>query len=258
MSDWFNELHSKRADLIRVHELNDFNLKTLLEDKYADPVHFVYELLQNAEDQCAKHVEFRLNTDHLIFKHYGQPFTRQDVASITNVGNSSKAGEANKIGCFGIGFKSVFDVTDRPKIYSTLEDEPFAFAIELKFVPIRLSCSEGLLAPNETRFIFPFKAGQEAEIFTKIASKLRTLGPETLLFLDHIESIKWHTTVASGEYVCERADPMSGKVQLLWEQGMHGAVKTTEQTTFLRYSKISSFKRGNSELKVSSRVSPGE
>ncbi len=251
MTDWFDELHDKRKRLVSTLEENNTDLRMLLEDKYADPVHFVYELLQNAEDQKAKHVEFLLTPDRLLFKHYGDTFKQRDVDSITNVGNSSKQGQVNKIGCFGIGFKSVFDVTSRPRIYSTLDEEPFAFAIEEKFVPVRLSCPKELLEPNETRFEFPFKQGQEAEIFSKVWKKLRELGPDTLLFLDHIEEIKWRTTTEEGIYLCERADPVSGKVQLVWEAGPRDTSKETQYMQFLRYSKIAPIKRGDSDLKVS-------
>ena len=251
MTDWFDELHDKRKRLVSTLEENNTDLRMLLEDKYADPVHFVYELLQNAEDQKAERVEFLLMPDRLLFKHFGNTFKQRDVDSITNVGNSSKQGQANKIGCFGIGFKSVFDVTSRPQIYSTLDDKPFAFAIEEKFVPVRLSCPKDFLEPNETRFVFPFKQGQEEDIFSKVWKKLRELGPATLLFLDHIESIKWRTTTHEGEYLCERADPVSGKVQLLWEAGPRNASKEMQYMQFLRYSKIAPVKRGDSDLKVS-------
>jgi len=80
----------------------------------------VFELLQNAEDQNAKRVRFELGTDRLVFTHDGDPFTRDNVVSITGIGNSDKPAQANKIGRFGIGFKSVFAVSDRPEVYSHL------------------------------------------------------------------------------------------------------------------------------------------
>ena len=44
------------------------NLLTLL---YSDKVHFIYELLQNAEDARATEVQFVLNADRLEFEHNG-------------------------------------------------------------------------------------------------------------------------------------------------------------------------------------------
>ncbi len=251
MSDWFDELSTIHQDFVTASKRMKGNLDALLENNYADPTHFVYELLQNAEDQGATCVEFIIDVDQLTFVHNGDPFRRQDVDSITNIAYSTKSSESNKIGCFGIGFKSVFDVTNRPRIYSTLEGEPFAFAIEDKLVPIRLSCPTSMLKPKETRFIFPFKPKQEADIYQKIQKKLRELGPETLLFLDRLEEIRWRGTLEEGAYLCERADTESGNVSLVWEQGKRGDSKVTQQAHFLRYSKTSNFKRDESDLKVS-------
>jgi len=75
-------------------------------DRYVDPTHFVFELLQNAEDQNASHVEFAIEPDSLIFRHDGEPFLREDVEDITGWGNSHKNYQANKIGRYGVGFKS--------------------------------------------------------------------------------------------------------------------------------------------------------
>ena len=91
--------------------------------KYSDSAHFVYELLQNADDTKATWVEFILAEEGLWFKHNGTiRFTitnpEEDendaeegnlghINAITSIGNSTKI-DAQKIGKFGIGFKAVF------------------------------------------------------------------------------------------------------------------------------------------------------
>src|SRR6185437_2215283 len=132
MPDWLAELSKNRRDWVTSTRLNNFEagIRGSTVDKYADPAHFVFELLQNAEDQEATHVRFRLEADRLVFTHNGNAFTRDDVVSITGIGNSDKPAQANKIGRFGIGFKSVFAVSNRPEVYTRLDGKPFAFAIE--------------------------------------------------------------------------------------------------------------------------------
>ena len=77
-----------------------------LSDLYPDNAHFVFELLQNAEDANATKVKFELKNETLTFKHDGdRDFNADDIDSITTIGDSKK--EVNKIGKFGIGFKSV-------------------------------------------------------------------------------------------------------------------------------------------------------
>ena len=127
---WFAELSRIRREWVTSTRQNKFEagIRRSTVDKYADPGHFVYELLQNAEDQEATWVRFALDRDRLVFSHNGKPFSVADVESITGIGNSDKPEQANKIGRFGIGFKSVFAVSDRPEVYTSLDGSPFAFS----------------------------------------------------------------------------------------------------------------------------------
>src|SRR6266487_4656612 len=104
MDSWFEELSLMRKKFVESARENKFDkgIRHSTVEKYPDPVHFVYELLQNAEDQGATEAQFQLFVDHLVFNHNGNPFTRADVKNITGIGNSDKPQEANKIGRFGI------------------------------------------------------------------------------------------------------------------------------------------------------------
>jgi HSP90 family molecular chaperone len=77
---------------------------------YTDKSHFVYELLQNAEDAGAKSIKFVQYADRLEVFHDGKPFTEQNLKSLCDIGASDKAGDLNQIGEFGVGFKSVFGI----------------------------------------------------------------------------------------------------------------------------------------------------
>ncbi len=205
MDNWFEELSLKRKrfdDSVQENEYGEgFRHSTV--EKYADPVHFVYELLQNAEDQGATEAQFALSADSLVFRHNGDPFTRADVKNITGLGNSAKSQEANKIGRFGIGFKSVFAITERPEIYTLLEGKPFAFAIEHLVVLAAISGNFEQGHRYNTQFVFPFIKGQESTLYSKIRERLSTLGFETMLFLQNLASIEWQTETDDGVYLRE-------------------------------------------------------
>jgi hypothetical protein len=81
VNDWFDELYENRCEWVEITRRNNFEsgIRQSAVDKYADPVHFVYELLQNAEDQEATEAGFTLMADRLIYQHNGHPVTRQDV-----------------------------------------------------------------------------------------------------------------------------------------------------------------------------------
>jgi len=116
----FSDLTKKRQNWIRVNKENSFDesIKNLLTDLYPDNAHFIYELLQNAEDADATEVKFELFQNKLKFYHNGNKFTYEDIDGITSIGRGTKANDINKIGKFGIGFKAVFAYTSTPKIYS--------------------------------------------------------------------------------------------------------------------------------------------
>ncbi len=185
MDNWFDELYLKRKKFVNSARENNFDkgIRQSTVEKYPDAVHFIYELLQNAEDQGATEAHFELFNDKLIFLHNGNPFTRADVENITGIGNSDKPREANKIGRFGVGFKSVFAITSRPEIYTELEGMPFAFAIEDLVVPEAIQWHHEKYAHYKTKFTFPFISGKEGSFYSTIRNKLTTLGFETLLFL---------------------------------------------------------------------------
>ena len=100
------EKRKKFLDGLAVNE-DDINLD-LFDDFYPDKAHFIYELLQNAEDAEATEVNFRLTSTRLMFEHNGRPFDDKDVRAITGIGFSTKKDDVDSIGRFGIGFKAVF------------------------------------------------------------------------------------------------------------------------------------------------------
>jgi hypothetical protein len=134
---WLDRLRERRRRWVNASRENAFDrgIWNATVEKYADPTHFIFELLQNAEDAGATRASFRLETDSISFEHDGRQFNRDDIEGVTGIGNTTKIDQANKIGCFGIGFKSVYVVTDTPAIHCRIEDQPRAFTIRDLVVP---------------------------------------------------------------------------------------------------------------------------
>ena len=157
----------------------------LLGQLYSERSHFIFELIQNAEDAGATEMTFELCQDRLEVRHDGRPFTPADVRGICGVGQSSKADDLTQIGKFGIGFKAVYAYTDSPQIYSAAEN----FRIE-KYVrpyPVRPAGE-----PAGTVFVFPFDRADvpPALAVREISAALTGLHAETLLFLRSVERIR--------------------------------------------------------------------
>ena len=79
--DQLSEKRKKlRQQLIENEAMDGF--KEVLTVLYSDKVHFIYELLQNAEDVGASKVQFILRADRLEFEHNGDElFEIEDVES---------------------------------------------------------------------------------------------------------------------------------------------------------------------------------
>ena len=131
---------------------------------YPDTAHFIYELLQNAEDMHATVARFILSENAIEFEHNGtkRSFNLADVDAITNIGNNAeKRNDVTAIGKFGIGFKAVFAYTDTPEIHSG----DYHFKIEDVYVPTKVK-NMRTVDPDGiewTKFILPFnKANKSA------------------------------------------------------------------------------------------------
>jgi hypothetical protein len=147
---------------------------------YTEQTHFIFELIQNAEDAGATRMCFRLCNHRLEVEHNGRLFDEPDVRGVCGVGEGTKSNDLTKIGKFGIGFKSIYAYTTCPEIHSGEEH----FRIEHYVRPESFEARE----PNAgftTLFIFPFFNPEEA--FQEIQQAFRKLSPQTVLFLRNIE-----------------------------------------------------------------------
>jgi hypothetical protein len=200
MNGFLESLMEQRRKFLEGLDANegDINLD-IFEDFYPDQAHFVFELLQNAEDTGATSAAFTLTEKGCWFEHNGtRAFTESDVRAITGIHNSTKKKSVDQIGKFGVGFKSVFVYTLTPTIYSS----NFSFQIIRLVMPAPVACDPFL--GNKTKFWLPFnnpnKPPQAA--FSEIKASLSELAETSLLFLPHIESIKWQAeNELSGEVI---------------------------------------------------------
>lgn len=187
---FLQKLSAKRQEWVKSSRENGFEegIQNLLTQLYPDKAHFIYELLQNAEDAQATHVHFDLQDDQLIVEHNGKrPFKEEDVDSITSIGQSTKKDDINQIGKFGVGFKAVFAYTTTPQVHS----QDYAFEIRDLVCPYPLNNHAS--PSTKTRFVFPFNhpVKSAATSFQETRDGLNELAHNTLLFLNSISKISW-------------------------------------------------------------------
>lgn len=113
-------------------------IKRLSLELYSKDTHFVLELIQNADDNtypseamtspagwaglvgaAPPSLKFVVGEDSILVLNNEVGFSEQNIRAICDVGKSTKgAHRSGYIGQKGIGFKSVFRVTDTPSIHS--------------------------------------------------------------------------------------------------------------------------------------------
>ena len=132
-------------------------LQRLSQELYSKDTHFVLELIQNADDnhysplltssaEAVPTLKFIVTPECVMVLNNEAGFTEKNIRAICDVGKSTKdPHRSGYIGQKGIGFKSVFRVTDVPEIHSN----NFHVKFDTKSGPI------GYILPHwvETSFI---------------------------------------------------------------------------------------------------------
>lgn len=209
---FFSALTKDRAESADTLEKPSMRgIKNSVVEKYSDQAHFIYELLQNADDANATAARFVLEPNRLIFAHNGTRHfsvsdpTKEDedssfgqlgdINAITSIANSNKT-EAS-IGKFGVGFKAVFQYTSTPYIY----DPEFRFRIDRFIVPTPVDDDFPGRKRDETLFVFPFDHPDrnEKESYEDISDKLKNLS-FPLLFLSNLKEIEFEFSNTIGLY----------------------------------------------------------
>jgi hypothetical protein len=175
----------------------------LLGHLYSERTHFIFELIQNAEDAGATRLAFELLADRLEVRHDGRPFTEADVRGVCGVAQSGKSGDLTKIGQFGIGFKSVYAYTATPRVHSGGEH----FRIDHYVRPTAVDPVDG--DPADTLFVFPFDHDTvpAPTAVQEISAALDRIEPATLLFLRNITELRASGAAVTGTLIGRRTQP---------------------------------------------------
>ena len=224
------------------HESLVTRLKNILKD-YHDGLTIIKELLQNADDAEATEVNIcydtRLHTDNpdvLLFPgiakchgpslvvHNNSLFSDDDFKNIEKLAGATKSDQHLKIGKFGLGFCSVYHITDVPSFVSG--DRLYIFDPALKFLREEnqdrsrpgkcLRITEEIVAQSHqldpyiglfgfkknqrykgTMFRFPFRTDgsklssrvYDSTLIDKLETEIREAGSKLLLFLQHVNRL---------------------------------------------------------------------
>ncbi len=244
------------ADQILQRQDKDGMLRRALEriiQLYTDKSHFVYELLQNAEDAGATKIKFEQYPDRLVVLHDGHPFSMENLQGLCDIGKSDKTEDLNQIGEFGVGFKSVFGICETVRLYShpSKADQKAGykqFAVEIRDFthPVDIE-DQAVDLGYTTKFVFPYSVGFTFSGFTTIdklnnvlSKRLENLGITTLLFMKHLQSIDYKIELPkvkrSGTYLLDKT-PINNHCSLVSAVGETRNKKENEEISYLMFSR---------------------
>lgn len=200
------------------------SVKTLAKDLYAKDTHFIFELIQNAEDNeyppgKKPELQFRLTNTSLIITNNESGFLEKHVKAICKVGVSTKDKRQGYIGEKGIGFKSVFQITSCPQIFSN------KFQFELPeshkqtglgyIVPNWINKTPEIVNDNGTTMIFPL---DQAQFNSDQAEQLlKEISPQTIIFLKKLKNLELLIeTQNQYEIIIEKSSSISSLVELTY------------------------------------------
>jgi len=182
------------------------NMLKHFESMFLSPKHWFFEFLQNAEDARADSLLIRVDGDSLSIFNNGKPFSEDDFHAICDV-NSRKLPARGFKGYIGIGFKSIFRITDRVSIdsggYHFKFDKGYwegktgntpLSRWPWEILPIETEARE-LPRGHTTGFFIPLDSSKGRKVLHEIEE---FLSPEefpetTVLFLQNVQSVEVQT-----------------------------------------------------------------
>lgn len=186
-------------------------LSTVAEDLNSKDTHFLLELIQNADDNSYKEgvipsLSLEMNNEYLIVKNNEIGFQEKNIRALCSAGESSKKEEKFKgyIGEKGIGFKSIFKVTNKPEIYSN--------GYQFNFDRSETNDLLGYVVPHwieepkvkideYTTLFIPTKPQKTFD-----STYLKDISNTLLLFLQKLRIIEVHTNEKHIKYIREDND----------------------------------------------------
>ena len=215
-------------------------IQHLAEGLYSERLHFIFELIQNAEDneyedqsRYQPYISFQLTkTDPtftmgsngaLIIQNNEFGFHHNNVIAICAVGKTTKKKGQGYIGEKGIGFKSVFRITDNPHIFSNgyhfclpERDEQTGFGY---IVPQWIDTPPAGMDLSATHIILPLTKPDFG--YEEIEEMLRDIEPEIILFLFKLQEIQIKTDTGD-DYTILKDNSAMPEVQIVAEGSKQG------------------------------------
>ncbi|KAJ0989893.1 hypothetical protein J5N97_008249 [Dioscorea zingiberensis] len=212
-------------------------LHCLSQELYSQDSHLLLELVQNADDNVySEYVDptlvFILQDTGIVVLNNEQGFSGENIKALCDIGNSTKKRSgAGYIGHKGIGFKSVFRVTDAPEIHSNgfhvkfdITEGQIGFILPTVISPCDIEMFKRLLSGDKyecdnicwnTCILLPFRSKfRKGPDIRSIISMFSDLHPSLLLFLHRLRCIKFRSMLDNSLVIMRKETLANGIVEV--------------------------------------------
>jgi len=189
---------SRASDDIREHieDSNKFkdDAARLVSDLHTEKPHFILELIQNAEDNkynkgVTPEIKFIIQEKQIILQNNEKGFEESNVRALCRIGETTKRDKSlGYVGEKGIGFKSVFRITNNPQIFSK------GFNFKFKYYP---NDPISIIIPHWVEDIPLFVERKKTNIILPLRDEVKKeldefmrIDPRLILFLKKLKTIE--------------------------------------------------------------------
>ena len=155
-------------------------------------------------------ITFVFEKDKIIVINDGDVFAPGDVEGICSVEPGRKK---NKIGFFGVGFKSVFNITKTPQIISN----DFNFEIENYICPKSTNNVPEVFEEYNSRergSIFVFPQSEGLPTIPELIENFKEIDEKILLFLNNVKSLRFVNKVNNEQWSIEKLPSEASLISL--------------------------------------------
>ncbi|KAL3860253.1 hypothetical protein ACJMK2_010402, partial [Sinanodonta woodiana] len=210
------------------------SLDRLSKDLYSKDTHFVLELVQNADDNkypenlleegdLCPSAKFIIDEQCIMVLNNECGFTEENVRALCDVGRSTKGKHKfGYIGQKGIGFKSVFRVTDCPEVHSSgyhiqfnLNSGPMGYILPDWVPDNKWKVEKGWM----TKIVLPLKKDKMSNLRT-LAARFNDIHPSLLLFLHRLREITIDNKIERHVQTMRRHDLGNHMVEIKHSNGV--------------------------------------
>jgi len=190
------------------------NVHRMIKSTFSHDACIVLQLILNADDNIYSPttlptISFNITPTAITVENNEEGFTANNIRALCDVGRSTKIGPTN-LEKGGVGFKSVFRITDSPEIHSN----GFHILFNANDFIVPQWIEDSVLSTTTTTILLPFKQTVIHEGYQSILQDFMDIQAVVLLFLNVLQKIEVVDETNGGRTLIVKHTATNGDIYL--------------------------------------------